>query len=177
MAIALGRAPRAIAETPEALLLACHEKMRTFAARARSLAAMEPRAESDVEVSEEAAAIARYFGESLALHVRDEEESILPRLVGRSPALDRALEAMEQDHAEHEPWLQALVHALGRIAEQPQCLREEQLDLATAAREVEDRLRVHLAAEEATVLPALGALSETERLAILREIRARRRPA
>ena len=174
MVISLGLGPRATEESPEALLIACHEKMRSFAARARALAELGPRDVSDLEIATAAGTIARYFAESLALHVRDEEDSILPRLVGRSEALDRALEAMEEDHDEHEPWIQALVHTLRRIAAHPEQLRDERTALGAAAREVEERLRKHLSAEEATVLPALGALAESERLAIVREIRARR---
>jgi hypothetical protein len=63
------------------LLLECHERIRSFIGLAGRLANCGP--VSDTEVSDAAARVVRYFSESLPLHVADEEESILPRLLGR----------------------------------------------------------------------------------------------
>lgn len=176
MVVTLGRAPRPALETPEALLLACHERIRSFAHRARQLAALDPQGASAAELASAALAISRYFSESIALHVRDEEESVLPRLKGRSASLDAALAAMEADHDRDAPWIEALVRALRHVAEHPERLSDERLALATASRRVEEHLAAHLAAEEATILPALAGLAAHERDAIVREIRARRQP-
>src|SRR5512132_579542 len=91
------------------LLLECHDRIRSFLALARRVAQAGP-AERD-GVAEAAARVRRYFAEALPLHARDEEESILPRLRGREPAVDAELAAMEREHREHGPPLAALVAA------------------------------------------------------------------
>src|SRR5690349_7436087 len=83
------------------LLVACHDRIRFFIDAAGKLA--EGNDTSLEEVREVAARVGRYFSESLPLHIADEEQSILPRLVGREPMLDRTLETMCAEHDVHEP--------------------------------------------------------------------------
>jgi iron-sulfur cluster repair protein YtfE (RIC family) len=158
------------------LLVDCHARIRHFAGLAARLAAQE--AAAPAEVAEAAGAVARYFTEALPLHARDEEESIVPRLRGREPALDAALDVMQREHGEHGAPLarviaacRVLTGAPGRLAELAPALSR---DTAFLVRHFD----AHLANEEEAIFPALRRLlGPEEDAALAAEIRARRAPA
>lgn len=166
MLVTLGRTPPA--ETPADLLLACHARIRSFTSLARACAAA-----ADADVPDAAARVARYFTEALPLHVRDEEDSVLPRLRGTDAALDAALDAMAAEHAAHASTLAALRAACATLVARPADVsaREELARVATA---LEADFAAHLAAEEALVVPALRALDGASQAAVLAEMRGRR---
>ncbi len=155
------------------LLLECHVRIRQLLAVARRIA--EARGEDPAAVAEAAGRVVRYFTQALPLHARDEEDSILPRLRGRDPAVDRALGDMTREHAEHERPLAALVLACDGIASEP----GRHADLAAAVLEpaaaLERHFAAHLAREEEVVFPAVRRLlGAAEDAAIVAEIRRRR---
>jgi hypothetical protein len=155
------------------LVLECHARIRFFC----GLALRIPGASDagGAEVAEAAARVRRYFVEALPLHARDEEESILPRLRGREPAVDTALAAMAREHGEHEAPLAAVVAACGTLAADPGKLGEVGPALAEAARALEAHFATHLAGEESVIVPAMRRLLDPGADAeIVREIRARR---
>ena len=155
------------------LLLECHERIRSFIALARRLA--EARNASEHEIREAAARVVRYFSESLPLHVADEEESILPRLSGREPGLDAALESMHREHDEHAPHLRQLLDICRALQASPERLGETREDLGRVAALLEKDFLVHLQEEERIILPAIRShLAAAERDAMLLELRARR---
>ncbi len=155
------------------LLLACHERIRFFVDLARRLA--EAQDASLEEVRAAAARVVRYFSESLPLHVEDEEESILPRLSGREPALDGALETMQREHQEHEPQLRLLVQLCQSIEAHPERFRESRESLKQVAADLERHFHAHLDVEERVVLPAINSLlTQQDRDTMLAELRARR---
>jgi hypothetical protein len=155
------------------LVLECHERIRFFCALARRIPS-SPASDAGA-IAEAAARVRRYFVEALPLHARDEEESILPRLGGREPAVDAALAAMTREHAEHEAPLAAVVTACGILAGEPGRLGEVAPALADAARELEAHFVTHLAGEETVIVPAMRRLLDPAADAeIVREIRARR---
>ncbi len=82
------------------LLLECHTRIRSFTTLAARLASTPGLAAA--EVAEAAAGVHRYFTQALPLHARDEEESVLPRLRGRDPEVDRELAEMVHEHRGHE---------------------------------------------------------------------------
>src|SRR5262245_34207953 len=110
-------APQRAAGDLVELLLDCHRRIRRFVSSARHLADAE--AVTDAEAREAAATTARYFTVALPLHVRDEEESIVPRLAGRDPQVDAALREMARQHLDHLQPLAQLVALLERIAATP----------------------------------------------------------
>lgn len=162
--------------TPEdavALLLDCHERIRTFVAMASRVAAALPGERG--EVAEAAARVSRYFTLALPLHAADEEASILPRLRGRAPDVDAALEEMTREHRDHERPLAAVVAACDALAREPARLEELAPGLARAAAELDAHFRTHLVREESIIFPAMRRyLSPAEDAAIVRELRARR---
>lgn len=155
------------------LLLDCHERIRGFLALAARLAEAGL-AERD-GVAEAAARVRRYFSEALPLHARDEEESVLPRLRGKDPAVDAELDEMRREHGEHGPPLDALVQACAALAEDPSRQGALAPALRRAAAELDAHFAQHLRREEAVIFPALRRLlSSEEDAAVVREIRARR---
>ena len=157
----IGKKPARKSEELVDLLLACHGRLRSFLAIA---VAIGERADaSDEDLLEATARVRRYFSDALPLHVEDEEDSVLPRLYGRSAALDR----MCVDHDAHLPPLRRLL-AL--------CDGNDRLELARAAIDVRALLEPHLREEERVVFEAIRTLlSAEERNAIVSELRARRR--
>lgn len=156
------------------LLVECHGRIRSFLAMARRIADA-PEAEA-VDVADAAYRVHRYFSVALPLHARDEEESVLPRLLGRDPAVDRELEAMVRQHAEHQAPLDALVGACAKLARDPGLRAELAPVVGRAAAELERHFADHLAREEGVVFPALRRfLEQAADSAIAREIRLRRR--
>ena len=156
------------------LLLGCHGRIRTFLAIA--IAIGEKAEASDDDVADGGARVQRYFSEALPLHVEDEEEGVLPRLHGRSPEVDAALDTMCDEHDQHEAPLRHLLELCARLRSTPGDAATRAA-LAGAGRHLLAVLEPHLEAEERVVFPAIRALlSAEEQLAIVGELRARRRP-
>lgn len=154
-------------------LLECHDRIRSFTALALRLARANGLAER--EARDAAAAVHRYFSAALPLHARDEEESILPRLRGREPALDAALDVMVREHREHEAAVGRLLAACAAVSARPAELARVAPELEAAALELERHFALHLSAEERVLFPALRALLRPEdHQAVLAELRARR---
>jgi iron-sulfur cluster repair protein YtfE (RIC family) len=110
----------------------------------------------------------------LPLHVRDEEESTLPRLRAHSPEVDRALDRMDAEHDEHGPKLAALLRACAAVRGAPH-ERALRVALLEVARELEQDFQAHLELEETVLFPAIRAsLSADVQAEIVRELRARR---
>ena len=155
------------------LLVACHDRIRFFIDLAGRLA--ENTDASSEEVREAAARVVRYFSESLPLHIADEEESILPRLVGREPMLDRTLETMCDEHDAHEPQVERLLAICRGLQNAPEELPQVREELRRIASRLADDFKTHLAQEEAVIVPAINRLlGDDDRQAMVAELRARR---
>jgi hemerythrin-like domain-containing protein len=155
-------------------LLECHERIRTFGALA---VAVGDRPDLPPDQADAACLrVARYFSESLPMHVQDEERSILPRLAGRSAALDEALAEMQAQHRTHEAPLRQLIELCPRMCTAPDAT--VRADFCGVAHHLDQDFRRHLDFEEASLFPAVRAqMSPDEQVAILAEMRARRQIA
>ena len=161
-------------ESLVSLLLACHSRIRRFARLALTVGARPDL--PAIEVRDAAAQCLRYFTVALPLHVRDEEDSLWPRLVGHSTALDATMAQMRAQHFGHLARLAALTSALEAVARQPND-PEVHRQLAAAASTLETDFEEHLALEETELFPFLeDALPAEVRETIVAELRARRRP-
>ncbi len=168
----LSKSPTAPPRGLLALLVACHSRIRRFAALAHRIGT-DPEATSSERI-EACVAVERYFNEALPLHVQDEEESILPRLGGRSVAIDFALAAMTEQHALHDATLDTMLEACRALRAAPDDRRSRAVltDAAEAAIQVFDE---HLALEESIIFPAVAMyLSEGVRATVVDELRSRR---
>src|SRR5512138_518956 len=136
----IGSHPRP-AEDVVDLLAECHVRIRSFGDLAVLLAGAN--GPSGADVRDAAGRVRRYFAEALPLHVADEEESVLPRLAGRDPAVDRALVTMHREHGEHAPVIGRVVDLCAALVERPETHREMSADLAAAARAMREELEPH----------------------------------
>ncbi len=158
------------------LLLECHARIRAFSELAIRLA--EAPGTDPAEVADAAGRVRRYFDEALPLHARDEEESLLPRLAGRDPAVDAALVAMHREHEAHGELLDPVVALCGELAAAPERHAELAPALARSGRRLRAHFEAHLATEEATIFPAvLRHVPDEEQRRMVAELRARRAPA
>lgn len=155
------------------LLLACHQRIRSFSALALRIGSEEGL--GAVELREGCERVARYFTEALPLHVKDEEEGLIPQLRGREPELDRALEQMASEHRQHEPLLAELQRALQDAISEP-ADRAPRTQLARVAALLGPELERHLDQEERLIFPAIPRLLSFEaQQQLILELRARRR--
>ncbi len=154
------------------LLLECHGRIRSFSVMARAAAER-----TDLPAGERADACARverYFTEALPLHVADEEDSVLPRLRGLDGEVDRALQAMHDQHAEHEAALRALLAAAAVVRSRPDD-PGPRTALAAAAAAIERAFAEHLRLEEEIIFPAMRRLLPAADLEnMVAELRQRR---
>lgn len=156
------------------LLLACHQRIRSFARLAFTLGV---RLDLDAaEVADAASRCWRYFHDALPLHVLDEEQSLWPRLAGRSPGLDATLAQMHMQHLAHERGLEALLRALAEVQQHPHALAGRKA-LAASASALESDLEAHLGLEETALFPLIPRFLDPPTLAAaVAELRARRQP-
>jgi iron-sulfur cluster repair protein YtfE (RIC family) len=155
------------------LLLACHARIRKFARLAFTIGARTELPHDEVRAA--SAQCLRYFTEALPLHVRDEEDSLWPRLAGRSAAVDAALSQMRSQHFGHEAQLEALTGALLAVQAHPEDPSARRRLEQCAAR-LETDFAAHLTLEETNIFPHIDALSKKEQAQAVEELRARRRP-
>jgi hemerythrin-like domain-containing protein len=152
------------------MLVDCHARIRKFCALGKRLAEGGP----PQQIREAAAQLRRYFGVALPLHIRDEDESIRPRLERLGDvALVAQLDAMTHEHVAADIHLAELLEQWDAIAREPSDAR----CFATYKPTVwlDRHLLAHLADEETRIFPALDRLPRAQWDAIVAEMQARRR--
>lgn len=150
-------------DEPVSLLLACHDRIRRAT---RGVLTLSEGSLGRAEYAALSASVVRYFEEALPHHRDDEEISVVPRLLGRSPDVDAALALMIDEHRAHEPILSGILRSL----------RDHEAPSKEAAQLLSSHFQSHLEAEERVIFPALDQLLQPEdRDRLLREMRARRR--
>lgn len=154
------------------LLIECHQRIRKFSRLARDCGCEQDIPANDIV--EACLACQRYFTQALPLHVEDEERSILPRLAV-FPEVAPALETMRSQHAAHQPSIEQLLGCLEASGDDPANQRKRQ-QLHQVASNLVDEFEEHLCLEETLIFPAIDrSLSPDQQLAIIGELRARRR--
>ena len=170
----IGKGPKQTSEDLVDLLLECHQRIRSFSALALAVSG-----QSDFQSNETVDAckrVQKYFSEALPLHVKDEEESILPRLVGRSREVDDALAQMQAQHRTHETPLRQLLELCGNLRALPEETSDARAELRDLANSLQSEFARHLDLEEAIIFPAVRVhLLTDEQAAIVHELRARRK--
>jgi iron-sulfur cluster repair protein YtfE (RIC family) len=154
-------------------LLACHQRIRHFTALAQKLASGV--AATPEEVKEAAESVLRYFTVALPLHEQDEERSLLPRLMGKDPALDHALSLMQQEHRQIDTALAVMLPLLAHIIQDPNQRAVHTGELETQVKQLEALWQPHLRREEEVIFVAAErSLDASEKDALMREMKARR---
>jgi hypothetical protein len=174
--IAIGRGPRAELDEgdPLALLAACHERIRRFAALAIELCGP---AVGERDRAEAAAAVARYFGEAMPLHVDDEERDLEPRIARRAPGAEvfGLLGMLARQHRRIEAIIESAMPAWRELAAGTTLATDALAALAAAAASLADACDEHLGLEERELWPrAREHLDATDLAAIAAAMRARR---
>lgn len=169
----IGKGPKQTNEGLVDLLLECHQRIRSFSALAVAVSE-QPDFQSS-EVADACVRVQRYFSEALPLHVKDEEESIAPRLIGKSREVDQALAQMQTQHRTHEAPLRRLLELCGNLRALPAETPAVRTELTELAIRLQSELERHLVLEETTIFPAVRIhLPVDTQAMIVRELRARR---
>ncbi len=162
-------APHPSSADPAAPFYACHERIRRFTGGLARMCALPDL--SDPRVPDAAAQAYRYFSEGLPLHALDEDESLGPRLRRVAPACGPLLDELAQGHKEIDACLATLLPLLKSLSEGH---RVPDATFRAAVNLLRDVLIPHIEREEADLFPLCAALSQEDRLAITRELQARR---
>ncbi|WP_027470123.1 hemerythrin domain-containing protein [Deefgea rivuli] len=144
-------------ETPIAMLIACHDRVRQYAALTETLARHVQRNGADAAAVAGAQSILRYFDVAAPLHHQDEDEDLFPALISQgSPELVRQIETVMAEHDELDAlWQQVRVSLLHVVAGDGKAL-----DLALA-QDFALRYPAHAAQEETQIYPAAALLDAT----------------
>jgi hemerythrin-like domain-containing protein len=153
-------------------MLDCHARIRSILSMAGALAQRASVAEG--EVVDVVDRVGRYFHRALPMHVRDEDESILPRLQAAAPAVSAALERMHREHGEHEALVESVLGTLRKLRDEPGKWKELRGELGRSVAALQRGMLVHLEEEEREIFPALSALDASAERLILEEMQARR---
>lgn len=150
-----------------------HRQVRVFS---RLAVAVAERIDAPlIDVVDECGRIECFFAEVLPRHVRNEEDSLAPRLRGRSPVVDAALALTHEQHAAHGALVERLCVSTAALRADPGDAKNRAMLLAVA-RPLELVLEAHLRAEEEIIYPAMRALIPRGELdALGRELRERAR--
>jgi hemerythrin-like domain-containing protein len=159
-------------DEPLALLEACHGRIRRFLSLARAVGEREL---PPAEAPEVAGRVVRYFRVAFPLHREDEDRSLLPRLMGREPAVDAALERMRAEHPVVDGQLEPLVQLCEAVQREQGATEARRGALVAMAPEIERAFEAHLLHEEQVLFPAARRiLSPEEQVTLRAELRARR---
>jgi hemerythrin-like domain-containing protein len=179
--LTIGRAPRRpVGDSPAALLVDCHARIRRHVEIGRLLGATQAPEPEPGQIVEPAAACVRYFTVALPLHAADEELSLRPRLeaAGADAALARALATMAREHGPIDATIAELVPLWEGLTVEPGRRPELRAALDAGAARLADLFAAHLAAEESDIFPMIALRLDPEEQAVLvAEMRARRRAA
>jgi iron-sulfur cluster repair protein YtfE (RIC family) len=146
------------------LLYECHGRIRNFLALAARLAAA-PDSPPEM-VRESASQIRRYFAEAFPLHLADEDELVLPALLGHDENLDNVLAIMHGEHADHAALVARMIVLCEALQADPRQLVARAAELASATTALQAALEPHLLREEHEIFAALRALRPAQRDAI-----------
>ncbi len=172
----IGRGDAPVAPDAVQLLLDCHARIRSFLDLAGRLAAA--RHLPPEEIAAAAARVHRYFAQALPLHALDEEQSLLPRIRWRDASVDRELQVMCAEHADHTGPLGRLTGLCSALAAEPGRFSELAPALGRAGSLLASLFAVHLEREERVIFPvARRTLTAAEDARLVAEMRARRAPA
>ncbi len=158
-------------DDPLGMLVACHGRIERQLDTLQRLAAHVPVHGADRDAQAAARAILRYFDNAAPNHHADEEASVFPRLLARTPSARDLVAALERDHhATFDANWRRLRPLLAGIASGQRDSLPPGL-----VREVRAAYEAHIALENDTLIPLCAdALTPEELAAIGAEMAARR---
>jgi len=167
-----GATPTVDHSRPEDLLLACHARIRAITELARRVA----NAEELADVAEASGRVRRFYSIALPLHAEDEDESVLPRLIHLSHdrEVEHALVKMSNEHPLVDELCGRAADLYAALEAEPGRIVDLRPSLRSVLHEIDVLWQHHFGVEERVIFPALALLSLDDRIAIVRECRARR---
>lgn len=167
-----GAAPTVDHSRPEDLLLACHARIRSITELAHRIA----NAEDLEDLAEGSGRVRRFYSIALPLHAEDEDSSVLPRLIHLSHdrEVEHALVKMSNEHPLVDELCGRAADLYASLEIEPGRIVDLRPDLHSVLREIDVLWEHHFGTEERVIFPALALLSLDDRVAIVRECRARR---
>jgi hemerythrin-like domain-containing protein len=173
--IQIGSAPPVLERDAVDMLLACHQRIRSFTSIAVRLAVAA--GAPPPEIANAAGAVHRYYSVALPLHEADENDSVYPRLRHRlaDPAETASLQAMVDQHGPIDAVVAELLPRWEKLQSAPEQLSSLADEIRRNAACLQELWREHLALEEEIVFPLIRArLTPDDLLAIHREMKQRR---
>ncbi len=177
MPVQIGAKSHSFAD-PTGLLSDCHRRVEMFLGTLAAVAKVADRPLTE-ETRHALEGALRYFSQAAPKHTADEEESLFPRLRRiDDPEIRSAferLDKLEEDHRWAEP-LHAEVERIGsQLVATGKLSDYEIASFRNAVARLTVMYREHIYTEEEIVFPvAARVLSETEKLAVAREMAERR---
>lgn len=167
-----GATPTVDHSRPEDLLLACHARIRAITDLARRIA----NADDLEDLAEASGRVRRFFSIALPLHAEDEDSSVLPRLIHLSHdrEVEHALVKMSNEHPIVDELCGRAADLYAALETEPGRIVDLRPELRVVIREIDVLWEHHFGTEERVIFPALALLSLDDRIAIVRECRARR---
>ncbi|WP_410500026.1 hemerythrin domain-containing protein [Chitinibacter sp. S2-10] len=141
-------------ETPVAMLIACHDRVRHYAALTETLVSHVAKNGADAAAIAGASAILRYFDVAAPLHHQDEDEDLFPAMLPlATPELAQAIREIMAEHDELGLlWQKVRAALLALVAGNDNELTPE------LAAEFAQRYPAHAAREEDEIYPYAKAL-------------------
>lgn len=159
-------------ETPIAMLIACHDRVRQYAALTETLAWHVQKNGADAAAVAGAQSILRYFDVAAPLHHQDEDEDLFPALLQSAapPELAQQIAVIMAEHDELGAlWQQVREGLLQVVAGDSKALN------LTLAQDFAQRYPAHAAREETDIYPFAATLLDAALLAQLGRNMALRR--
>ena len=160
-------------ETPVAMLIACHDRVRQYAALTEKLALHLEKYGADAAAVAGAQSIVRYFDVAAPLHHQDEDDDLFPALLLKAtPELAAVITEITAEHAELGAlWQQVRSALLAVIAGDAKAL------VLSLAQQFAQRYPAHAAREEREIYPFAAQLLDSACLAQLGKTMSERRQA
>ncbi|QZA77840.1 hemerythrin domain-containing protein [Deefgea tanakiae] len=160
-------------ETPVAMLIACHDRVRQYASLTESLAVHLQQNGADAAAVAGAQSILRYFDIAAPLHHQDEDDDLFPALLRKAtPQLASVIADITAEHDELGAlWQQVRAALLAVIAGDAKALD------AQLAQQFAMRYPAHAAREENEIYPFAAQLLDDACLAQLGKTMSARRQA
>jgi hemerythrin-like domain-containing protein len=159
-------------DDPLGMLRACHGRIERQLATLERLARHLPEHGADADARAAARAILRYFDTAAPNHHADEEASVFPRLIARSPAARDLVQQLDSEHATLAANWRKLRPLLSGIASGQRATLPPGL-----VHEIHEAYDAHIATENDVLLPMCSDILKPEELAAIGGEMAARRGA
>jgi hemerythrin-like domain-containing protein len=163
-------------DDPLGMLQDCHRRIEHFVKVLSTVAARARGRALDTEEFSAVDAALNYFRIGGVRHTADEEESLFPRLRGRSDAPQETVGSLHQEHEQADALHADLDRLFSAWMVSGSLVKDQQAELDAAMSQLDQLYSSHIELEERILFPAAAKLLSREELAVIGEEFRRRRP-